>query len=189
MKVIIFAMMFLFIAGCSNQKIESGVLEQRSAPKHSDNNQYMPQLVLKSPAFENDKNIPSKYTCDGEDINPPLEWDNIPEGAKSLVLIVDDPDAPSGNWDHWLVWNIDPSVKSIQEGEVPEGAVLGMNDFNKTEWGGPCPPSGVHRYQFKLYALDTILNIPSGSRKSELEEAMKGHILDQSVLVGLYSRN
>ncbi len=145
-------------------------------------------MRLTSSAFENNQFIPAKYTCDGEDINPPLLISDVPEGTKSLVLIVDDPDAPMGTWDHWVVWNINPSTEKIEEGQTPEGAVEGMNDFQKHPYGGPCPPSGIHHYHFKLYALDKILDIDASSRKEDVEKAMEGSILAQSELIGLYQR-
>jgi hypothetical protein len=129
--------------------------------------------------------IPRKYTCDGQDVNPALTIENIPEQAKSLVLIVDDPDAPMGTWDHWLVWNIPPK-KTIGEHSVP--GAEGLNSFGKHSYGGPCPPSGTHRYFFKVYALDTLLNIASNSTKKDMEKAMKEHVLTKGELVGLYSR-
>ncbi|GBD33805.1 Putative lipoprotein LppC [bacterium HR34] len=145
-------------------------------------------MIIESPAFKNNERIPQKYTCDGKDINPPLIISGIPENAKSLALIVDDPDAPMKVWVHWLLWNIPASISEIKENSVPEEAVLGMNDFGRLEWGGPCPPSGTHRYFFKVYALDTNLDLPEGSRKEDLEKAMEGHILDFAQLIGLYSR-
>ncbi|MFQ5722200.1 MAG: YbhB/YbcL family Raf kinase inhibitor-like protein, partial [Candidatus Aminicenantales bacterium] len=139
-------------------------------------------------AFEEAGMIPKQYTCDGEDISPPLSWTSVPEGTKSLALICDDPDAPMGTWVHWLVWNIGPSITSIGENSVPERAVQGMNSFGKQPYGGPCPPSGTHHYHFKLYALDTKLELDSSSEKRALELAMEGHILDQAELIGLYQR-
>ncbi|MGD0282481.1 MAG: YbhB/YbcL family Raf kinase inhibitor-like protein [Dissulfurispiraceae bacterium] len=148
----------------------------------------MSDFKLVSTAFQNNSLIPSKYTCDGSDINPPLAIGNVPGGTKSLTLIVDDPDAPMGTWVHWLVWNIAPDTKEIKENDAPKGAGFGLNDFKKTSYGGPCPPSGTHRYFFKLYALDTTLNLPSGSKKADIEKAMKGHILAQTEIIGLYKR-
>ena len=147
----------------------------------------MAALQITSPAFQNNGHIPSQYTCDGEDINPPLMIANIPQGTKSIALICDDPDA-SGTWVHWVVWNIDPNVKEIKEDTVPTGAVEGLNDFRKHAYGGPCPPSGTHRYFFKVYALDTMLDISPNSTKADLEQAMKGHILAEGQFVGLYKR-
>lgn len=145
-------------------------------------------MKLTSPAFNHNQSIPSKYTCDGEDINPPLNIAKLPDGVKSFALIVDDPDAPSGNWDHWLLWNIEPNITEIPENSIPPTAVQGNNDFKRTDWGGPCPPSGNHRYFFKIYALDSTLILEEGSSKSELLQAIAGHILDQAELIGLYSR-
>ena len=147
----------------------------------------MGTLKLASSAFENNSTIPSKYTCDGEDINPPLDISGIPSNAKSLLLIVDDPDAPTGTWNHWIVWNI-PIVSKIDENSVPNRAIQGINDFDKHIYGGPCPPSGTHRYMFKLYALDTTLDRDSNSEKNDVLKAMEGHVLDQTVLIGLYKK-
>jgi Raf kinase inhibitor-like YbhB/YbcL family protein len=145
----------------------------------------MKELKIKSPAFEHNGLIPRKYTCDGEDVNPPLVIEDIPGGAQSLALIVDDPDASMGTWNHWVVWNI-PPMKEIKENTVP--GIEGMNDFRKHSYGGPCPPGGTHRYFFKVYALDTKLNLGANSRKKDLEKAMQGHILAMGELMGRYSR-
>jgi len=145
----------------------------------------MKELTITSPAFGNNKPIPSKYTCDGDNVNPTLNIEGTPEETKSLVLIVDDPDAPMGTWDHWIVWNIPPTNK-IEENSVP--GTEGLNDFRKHSYGGPCPPSGKHRYFFKVYALDTKLDLDPNSRKKDVEKAMKDHILAKGELVGLYSR-
>ncbi len=144
-------------------------------------------MKLESPAFKNKEHIPSKYTCDGEDINPPLKISGVPEKAKSLVLLVDDPDAPGKTFIHWLVWNIPAQTKQIQEHSAAEGAIEGINDFGKPGYGGPCPPSDTHRYRFKLYALDKMLEIDSSAAcVNDLENAMKGHILARTQLLGLY---
>lgn len=148
----------------------------------------MNAMTITSPAFEDNGDIPARYTCDGKDINPPLKFGNIPAGARSLALIVDDPDAPGGIWVHWVVWNIDPGTVEIGENTVPKGSVQGVNDFEKRDYGGPCPPSGTHRYFFKLYALDTLLNFSSDAGKAGLEKAMEGHILAKAQIVGLYKR-
>ena len=145
----------------------------------------MDALTITSTAFQH---IPVQYTCEGKDISPPLVIDGIPRAAKSLSLIVDDPDAPVGTWVHWVLWNIDPATRTIRENGVPSGAVQGRNDFKKTSYGGPCPPSGTHRYFFKVYALDTMLAIPPTSTKADLEKAMRGHILAEGQLIGLYKR-
>jgi len=145
-------------------------------------------MTLTSPVFKNNQMIPVKYTCDGENVNPPLKIKEVPEEAESLVLIVDDPDAPVGTWVHWLVWNIDPSFPLIQENVLSFGAVEGLNDFGKNSYGGPCPPSGMHRYYFKLYALDKKLGLEPSSRKGDLEKIMEGSILEQVELIGFYQR-
>jgi hypothetical protein len=148
------------------------------------------EFKLESPAFRNHTDIPAEYTCDGKDIPPPLKWRDSPVGTKSFVLIVDDPDAPDPKapqrtWVHWLVYNIPPDAASLDQ-KLPEKAQIGVNDFKKTAWGGPCPPKGKHRYFYKLYALDTILKFSHAPTKKELEAAMKGHVLGQSELIGLY---
>ena len=148
----------------------------------------MGTLKIVSTAFSHNGMIPPKYTCDGADVNPPLTIEGVPENAKSLALIVDDPDAPRGTWVHWVAWNIDPKTKEIAEGSVPQGAQQGMNDFRRRDYGGPCPPSGTHRYFFKLYALDALLNPGKGATKADLEKSMKGHILAQAEIIGLYRR-
>jgi Raf kinase inhibitor-like YbhB/YbcL family protein len=148
----------------------------------------MDAFKLSSPAFQHDGTIPSKYTCDGSDINPPLKIENVPQTAKSLALIVDDPDAPAGTWVHWVLWNISPSTRDLKENSVPQGADQGLNDFRKRSYGGPCPPSGTHRYFFKVYALDTMLSLGVNTTKSDLEKAMKGRIIAQGELIGLYNR-
>lgn len=149
-----------------------------------------PALLMKisSTAFENGEAIPALYSCDGGDINPPLAFSDIPADAKTLALIVDDPDAPSGLFVHWVVWNIPPTVTGIAEGSVPEGVVEGMTDFGKQKYGGPCPGRGEHRYFFKIYALDTELLLPPTGGKEELEEAMVGHVLQSAELMGQYMR-
>ena len=148
----------------------------------------MKPLNLSSPAFKHNGPIPSKYTCDGSDINPPLVIENVPPTAKSRALIVDDPDAPARTWVHWVLWNISPSTNDFGENTIPQAAEQGMNDFKKRSYGGPCPPSGTHRYFFKLYALDTTLLLGPHTTKAALEKAMQGHVVAQSELIGLYKR-
>lgn len=144
-------------------------------------------MKLTSPAFEHEGMIPSVHTCDGEDVSPELNIEDVPEGAESLALVMDDPDAPGGTFDHWLVWNIPVGTRSIAQGEEPKGT-QGRTGFGRLGYGGPCPPGGVHRYFFKLYALDCELDLKKGSEKNDLESAMQGHILDQSELMGRYRR-
>lgn len=145
-------------------------------------------MKITSSAFQNNAKIPSKYTCDGENVNPPLEFVDVPSNAKSLALIVDDPDAPSKTWVHWVVYNIGTKTSEVKENSAPEDGIEGITDFGKPGYGGPCPPSGVHRYFFKLYALDTTLDLPQNATKQMVEEKMKGHTLDKAELIGLYSR-
>ena len=146
------------------------------------------EVKITSPVFENNGVLPLRYTCDGENINPPLMIENVPREAKSLALILDDQDAPRGSYVHWIVWNIDPGIRDIRENSVPEGAVEGTNDFKKRNYGGPCPPTRAHRYAFKLYVLDVRLNLETRSTKAVLEKAMKGHILAQAQLLTSYKR-
>ena len=146
----------------------------------------MKELTVSSPAFENNKLIPSKYTCDGDNVNPPLTIEDTPKETKSLVLIVDDPDAPMGTWDHWIVWNILPTSK-IEENTIP--GTEGINTARKHSYGGPCPPWGTHRYFFKVYALDTKLDLSPNSNKKDVEKAMQGRILAKGELIGLYRRS
>jgi Raf kinase inhibitor-like YbhB/YbcL family protein len=144
-------------------------------------------MNFSSPAFGNGQLIPSAYTCDGADERPPFAINGVPENAKSLAIIVDDPDASAGDWVHWLAWNIDPTVSKI-EGTLPPDAVEGTTDFKRTGWGGPCPPSGVHRYQFKLYALDDPIDLDKSAKKADLERAMQGHVIEGAAFVGKYAR-
>jgi Raf kinase inhibitor-like YbhB/YbcL family protein len=144
-------------------------------------------MKITSSAFHEGANIPSKFTCDGSDTSPPLQIEGVPSGAKSLVLIVDDPDAPSGLFTHWLVWNIPPQTGSIAEGNAPQG-VQGANDFGKSGYRGPCPPPGTHRYSFKIFALDRELELRSGAKRSQVDAAMKGHVIAQGELVGRYAK-
>ena len=145
------------------------------------------KMKITSSAFQDGANIPSKFTCDGADTSPPLQIADIPSEAKSLALIVDDPDAPSGLFTHWTVWNIPPQTSVVREGSAPKG-VQGTNGFGKSGYGGPCPPSGTHRYYFKLFALDRELDLPFGAKRGQLDAAMKGHVVAQGELMGRYSR-
>lgn len=145
-------------------------------------------MKIESSAFKNNKLIPKIYTCDGENINPPLIISDVPENAKSLVLIVDDPDAPAGTYVHWTVWNIDPKVTGIPENSVPAGAVEGVTDAGRPGYVGMCPPSGTHRYFFKLFALDTTLDLSPSARAGDIEKEMEANILAEAQLVGMYRR-
>jgi Raf kinase inhibitor-like YbhB/YbcL family protein len=143
-------------------------------------------MKISSPAFAENSKIPAVHTCDGQDKSPPLTIEGVPSNAKSLALIVDDPDAPGGTWVHWVLWNIDTGTREIAAGTMPKGARTGLNDFKKNGYGGPCPPSGSHRYFFKLYALDAVLDLPEKSKKTDVEKAMKTHIVGQAELIGRY---
>ena len=151
------------------------------------------EIKVTSSAFKEGGMIPAKYTCDGADISPPLQWDSVPEGTMSIALINDDPDAPMGTWVHWVLFNLPAATTSLAENVPPDktltnGARQGMNDFHKIGYGGPCPPGGTHRYYFNIYALDTQLDLQAGATKKELLRAMQGHILAEGQLMGKYKR-
>ena len=148
---------------------------------------------LTSTAFGPEESIPSVFTCDGRDVSPPLQWTDPPQGTQSFALISDDPDAPMGTWVHWVLFNLPAEVRALPEAVAPDaeladGSRHGTSSFRRLGYGGPCPPSGTHRYFFKLYALDTVLDLPSGANKKQLLEAMEGHILAQVELMGRYAR-
>jgi len=154
-------------------------------------------FVMTSKAFSEGGVIPKKYTCEGQDLSPPLEWENAPENTRSLVLIVDDPDAPDPKapkmtWVHWVLFNLPPDAAGLPEGvaggDLPPGTGEGVNDWKRTGYGGPCPPVGEHRYFHKLYALDTVLEGLSEPTKDEVEKAMKGHVIGETVLMGVYEK-
>jgi len=145
-------------------------------------------MEIKSNAFVSNAQIPAKYTCQGDNINPNLIFSSVPENAKSLVLIVDDPDAPSGTFTHWVLFNMDPKIVLIEENSVPKGAVQGSNDAGNSGYTGPCPPSGTHHYFFKLYALDDLLSLSQGAKKQNVEDAMQNHIIKKGELIGLYAK-
>lgn len=150
-------------------------------------------LQLTSTAFNNGDMIPRKYSCDGEDISPPLQWSNPPKGTQSYALICDDPDAPVGTWDHWIIFNIQGTTSALSraippEPYLPDGSTHGENGWGRLGYGGPCPPSGTHRYFFRLYALDTMLDLQAGASKTQLLKAMERHILAQAELMGKYKR-
>ncbi len=150
-------------------------------------------IKVTSTAFKDGGVIPLKYTCDGEDGSPPISWDTLPAVTQSIALISDDPDAPMGNWVHWVVYNLPATFKELKEGIPPAEAIAGggkqgINDFGRFGYGGPCPPGGTHRYFFKLYALDAVMDISGKVTKNKLESAMKGHVLAQGELMGRYSR-
>ena len=166
-----------------------------STPLHAEKTM---ALTINSPAFANGASIPAKYTCEGNDMAPPLTWAGVPEKTRSLVLIVDDPDAPDPKaprmtWVHWVLYNLPPATSGLPEGatsgDLPAGSGEGLNDWKRTGYGGPCPPIGRHRYFHKLYALDTVLPDMGTPKKAQLEAAMKGHILEHTELVGTYQKS
>jgi Raf kinase inhibitor-like YbhB/YbcL family protein len=151
------------------------------------------KMKLTSTAFTEGGVIPAQYTCNGPDVSPPLNWEDLPEQAISLALITDDPDAPVGTWVHWVLYNLPADTRELQEDVpktkvLPNGAMQGTNDFRKIGYGGPCPPGGTHRYFFKLFALDETIDLNPGARKNDLLDAMKGHILAECQLMGKFSR-
>ena len=190
-KLIIIILISFVLCGCKQ--------EEKTVPEKKEEQTVRPErkdtinMEIKSPAFENEGMIPSEYTCDGKNISPQLKWENIPDHTKSLALICDDPDAPAGDWVHWVIFNIPPDVTELEENiplskELKNGAVQGLNDFRKNGYGGPCPPSGTHRYYFKLFALDIMLAPDANAKKSDLLDAMQGHILAQAQIMGKYKR-
>jgi len=151
------------------------------------------EIELKSAAFASGEPIPVQYTCDGDDISPPLQWSDPPQGTQSFALIADDPDAPGRTWVHWVLYNLPADSRSLSEAvpsdaDLPDGSQHGNNSWNRFGYGGPCPPSGTHRYFFKLYALDTILDLDPGKSKDNLLQAIEGHVLAQAELMGTYTR-
>jgi Raf kinase inhibitor-like YbhB/YbcL family protein len=151
-------------------------------------------MDLVSSAFEEGGSIPAKYTCDGQNFSPPLSWSNAPPNTKSFVLFVNDPDAPAGDWVHWVLYNLPGDFHQLNE-NVPgsetlqNGAAQGRNDFQKLGYGGPCPPSGTHRYYFRLYALDAMLSLKPGATRKEVQQAMRDHVIGEAVLMGKYQRS
>ena len=174
------------ISGCAeNKSTEAPVNEGFPEAGKGDKSMDIQHIKVFSSAFVSNGSIPGKYTCDGENVNPPLEFEGIPEEAESLVLIMDDPDAPMKTFTHWIVWNIEPVAK-IEEDTIP--GVEGINDFRKIGYGGPCPSSGTHRYFFRVYALDRQLELKAGTGRKDLENEMIGHIIAEGELMGKYSK-
>jgi len=164
-----------------------------SCPVFGQAEESMDKIELWSTAFGTGESIPSDFTCDGADISPPIEWSGVPAAAKSLAVIAEDPDAPGGNWVHWLIYNLSPHLDQLpagipQKADLPGGGLQGRNDFGGIGYGGPCPPRGVHRYSFKIYALDALLHLNPGATKKELLNAMQGHVLAEGQLMGTYER-
>ena len=145
-------------------------------------------FAVSSPAFAEGEPIPRRFTADGSNVSPELRIENAPSGVASFALIMDDPDAPAGTWVHWVVWNLPAATDIIAEGSLPDGAAVGRNSWGRNAYGGPSPPSGTHRYFFKLYALDTVLDLPNGIDKAGLVDAMQGHVLAETALMGTYRR-
>lgn len=188
-STIVLVLFLLLLPGCAQEKAaqDLGDMGEPAAMPTSDSLEVIQVLKIACPSFADGQEIPAIYTCQGADINPRLDISGIPSGAKSLVLIVDDPDAPRGTWVHWVVWNIRPQGR-IDESSVPHGAMQGLNDFGEHDYRGPCPPSGVHRYFLRLYALDTMLGISEDSRRTDVDAAMQGHILATAELIGTYRK-
>ncbi len=183
--IFLFAAM-VFISGCvQNEKAQAPVNKEFPETGKGDESMNIQSIKVSSSAFTSNGSIPEKYTCDGQNINPPLEFEGIPEQAESLVLIVDDPDAPTKTFTHWIIWNIEPVAK-IEEDSIP--GVEGLNDFKEIGYGGPCPPSGTHRYFFRVYALDKNLDLKAGSGRKDLENEMIGHIIAEGELMGKYRK-
>jgi len=179
-------LILLFFASVS---ILPGISQSQSQEK----GEHSMALEITSSVFEQGGMIPSKYTCDAENISPPLEWNGIPDDAESLALIVDDPDAPGKTWVHWVLFNLPAKTTSLEEdfpkdATLDNGAINGVTDFGSNGYGGPCPPGGTHRYYFKLYALDSELDLDSSAKKSDLLKAMEGHVLAEGQLMGKYKR-
>jgi len=188
MKAGSIALLLLFAVACAKQPAAPA-----QNPPTSTSPQATTGIRLTSSAFSEGQPIPRQYTCDGINISPPLEWTGIPKSAKTLAIIADDPDAPAGTWVHWVIYNLPADTMGMIENvppteDVKGGGFQGKNDFEKIKYGGPCPPSGTHRYFFKIYALDNELPPKAGATKAETEKAMEGHILAQSQLMGTYRR-
>lgn len=180
--IVVLVVVRLRLVGYLNLPAKNSPADQIINPVNNNN-----MLTITS-VFSADGIIPDQYGCRGKNINPPLDISGVPAGAKGLALIVDDPDAPSGDWVHWLVWNINPQTARLEEDSIPAGAVVGLNSYGSNRYEGPCPPSGPHHYQFKVYALDSLLDLSPAAGKPDLLAAMTGHILGQAILTGAYQR-
>ncbi len=189
-KIFLSIFVIFLIYSCKGKVEEKVQINTMQEKKEKDVNM---QFKITSQAFEDGGIIPKKYTCDAEDISPPLKWESVPEGTESLAIVCDDPDAPMGTWVHWVLFNITPDTKELPEKvstteTIDNGAKQGTNDFGNIGYGGPCPPGGTHRYFFKLYALDTMLNIEAGIKKADLLKAIEGHLIFETQLMGKYKR-
>jgi len=185
LKNVVISVMMLVLLFCSCKDSEQADLGAEGGKKM--------EIKITSSAFADGGLIPAKYTCDGADVSPPLQWDAVPEGTKSIALICDDPDAPMGTWVHWVIFGLPAETKELAENippdrTLPSGAKQGTSDFGRIGYGGPCPPSGTHRYFFKIYALDAEVGLEAGASKRQLLGAMEGHILEQGQLIGKYKR-
>jgi Raf kinase inhibitor-like YbhB/YbcL family protein len=189
-RILLLTLAALVLLGVACKRVETQAEKEETGKKEVE----AMALQIKSGAFENGATIPKKYTCDGEDLSPALSWSGVPDGTKSFALICDDPDAPMGTWVHWVLWGLPPDTMGLLEGVAAEtsltsGARQGINSGSRVGYNGPCPPPGKpHRYYFKLYALDTTLNLPSTANKAALEKAMKGHVLAEAQVMGKYGR-
>lgn len=192
MKKLISILIVLFVfPGCYGRSTEYPIGPEMTRPMSKidvEDPLTISTMKITSPSFNHQESLPSKFTCDGENVNPALNVSEIPEKTESLVLIVDDPDAPSGTWIHWVVFDIEPTVTAIAENSIPAGGVQAVTSFGEAKYGGPCPPSGSHRYFFKVYALDTKLGLEQNTTVKDLGEAMEGHILEYAELIGNYER-
>jgi Raf kinase inhibitor-like YbhB/YbcL family protein len=188
MRATAIVILMMFVAGCAKQPAApTQNLASTPAPQGT------PTIKLTSSAFKEGEPIPRQYTCGGVNVSPPLEWSGVPKAAQTLAIIADDPDAPAGTWVHWVVYNLPADTIGIvenlpQDGNLKAGGFQGKNDFEKIGYGGPCPPSGTHRYFFKIYALETELPLKAGATKAEVEQAMAGHVLLQGQLMGTYRK-
>lgn len=176
----------VLLAGCHHEQLAP-------TPTNGQGQPAKPTIALSSPAFAAGGMMPKQYTCDGQNISPPLKWTNVPKNARSLAVTCEDPDAPQGTWTHWVLFNLPATMGELKEnvppqGTLPNGAGQGMNDFQKIGYGGACPPSGTHRYIFKVYALDAKLSLAPGCFKSQVVQAMQGHAVGVGQLVGKYAR-
>ena len=183
------ALIVLAFIGCTSRQQQA--VQPQVTPATQP--QQKSELKLTSTAFKEGEAIPRGYTCDGANVSPPLEWTGVPKSAKTIAIIADDPDAPSGDWVHWVLFNLPAEGLGLIENTpatetLTGGGAQGKNDFGKIGYGGPCPPSGTHRYFFKFYALDGELSLPAGATKAEIEQAMQGHIVGQAQLMGTYHR-
>ena len=180
-NILIISLIFLVITVAFGKKINHSTFTKHYSLAKEGN-------MKLTTVFEHNGSIPSEYTCDGKDLAPVLNVSEVPVSAKELVLIVDDPDAPMGTWVHWVLYNIPVNTAKIDNKNLSKEIKQGMTDFGRIGWGGPCPPSGTHRYFFKLYAVDKTLNLPLGATKSQVEKEIKGHIIEKTELIGLYKR-